>query len=441
MDQVKTIALAVWQQRFWVLSVIGILIAVYCWNSATTELAAKFSSNQSVIKGKFSDITNINSESFHPNDSVNQAVLKQVDLQKNMVGKLWNDLYQQQKNEVLFWPELGNNFAQRMGEKRFNDDIELDLREQYSNYIKKQFDKLRGIVKASDLSTMRGGRTRPRQFGYEVEAPGATSTTEEPIEDYLVDWLDQATLKEQLSFENSATPSSVKVWVTQEDIWVYTTLLNVIANTNKRQGATRPDNTAIRRIIELQVGKEAGTANLETQAIYIPTESGEAGFNEATTAEPPPMPGQMAEFGGSADSDESILDMRYLDETGAPLTGGSGEFGREYRKLPIRMVLMMDQRLIPQVLVECANAPLPIEVTRLCVNKMKSIATGFSERSPMASNRQINSFGGNFENTRNLSTIEFQGIVLIYQPPDESYLPEEAAEEEVATEVSEEPTT
>ena len=55
----------------------------------------------------------------------------------------------------------------------------------------------------------------------------------------------------------SQEPSARKVWVTQEDLWVYETLLKVIDDTNQERGATRPDNAAIRVIQTLEVGPAA----------------------------------------------------------------------------------------------------------------------------------------------------------------------------------------
>ena len=69
-----------------------------------------------------------------------------------------------------------------------------------------------------------------------------------------------------------------------------------------------------------------------------------------------------------------------------------------------------------------------------------SNSTGFAEGAGR-NNQKAYESSGKFENIRNLSTIEIQGIVLVYQPPEESYLPEEVAEEEVVAEVAEEPTT
>jgi hypothetical protein len=432
MDQVRTIAVAVWQQRFWVLSVTGILVALYCWNTATTDLAAKFTTRKAKITGQFNDVTSITNEAFHPNDAVINAGNKQVEAQKVLVGELWNELYQQQKNDVLFWPDLeGNRFAERMGKKEFNDEIELDLREQYVNYIKSQFDELRKIVKASSTTTKSrrpsfefGGSEDPAERG-----PGVNATDE----DYLVDWLDQDILSGQLLFRDSNMPSSQKIWVTQENIWVYKTLLNVIAKTNELYGATRPDNTAIRRILQLQVGRDAVKEYLRKDAVYIP--SGEGDFDAQDFGSQQEADGQL-----EPGSTEDVFGQRYLDEAGEPLEGDSGEFGREYRKLPIRMVLLMDQRIIPKVLVECANATLPIEVTRLSVNRDQSNVTGFSMGSGRSRSNSIKG-SGKFLNDRNLSTIEIQGTVLIYQPPEDSYSPAEVAQEDGVAEVPEEPST
>ena len=49
----------------------------------------------------------------------------------------------------------------------------------------------------------------------------------------------------------------MKIWVTQENLWVYQTLLDVIAKTNKAANATRMSNAAVQEIGELSVGSRA----------------------------------------------------------------------------------------------------------------------------------------------------------------------------------------
>src|SRR5690606_3048815 len=129
--------------------------------------------------------------------------------------------------------------------------------------------------------------------------------------------------------------------------------------------------------------------------------------------------------------------------------------GTEFRRLPVRLVLQMDERWLPKVLVECANASLPIEVQRLRINAEKSGvdkegqafeltggATGgmgmgrgdmgmpmgrppaMGMGRPMG--REMGGMGMNSSlsaaEMANLATVEIQGVVYIYLPPDKSIL-------------------
>ncbi|MCH2597670.1 MAG: hypothetical protein MKZ95_18035, partial [Pirellulales bacterium] len=122
-------------------------------------------------------------------------------------------------------------------------------------------------------------------------------------------------------------------------------------------------------------------------------------------------------------SDSQILAFRYLDTaTGSPLEGDLSNLNSEFRQLPVRMVLKMDQGWIPHVLVECANAALPVEVKKIRINPMQS-GEGFGSSS---------SFGGASRNTaqgmqpiaedESLVEIEIQGAVYIYNVPDKTKL-------------------
>ena len=420
MDQVRNIALAIWQQRFWVLSCISLIAAVVCWNSATADLAKRFATRKGTIEGAFGQVSSITSESFHPNDAVIQGNQAQVEEQKKIVGQLWSDLYEHQRSEVLSWPELGDGFAVQMATKKFNDPISTIMRGRYRDYIQKQFVALQDIVKARDLEAMDNASSRR----FEQEPQDPSTVPEEPKKDFLVDWLDQKMLKQRLDFPRM--PSALQIWVTQEDLWVYKNLLNIIAKTNQLHGASRQDNTAISSIVKLQVGKDASTDLTTSKTIYIPTAPGDA-FAVGEPGVGAEVPAEPTEL----EADTIILENRYLDEQGVPYAGTAGSFGTEYRKLPIRMVLRMDQRMLPVVLVECANAPLPIEVTQISVNAQKSNSTGFSSVSGSSTRayRRTPTRSNNADqgDTRELSEVDIKGVVLIYEQPDESVMPAEEA--------------
>ncbi len=78
MDQVRTIAKIIWQQRFWLLSAIGVIAAIVCWNSAAGDLQERFSKRVSSIDGSFSSMQSVNNVTNHPNPNVNDGDRNQV---------------------------------------------------------------------------------------------------------------------------------------------------------------------------------------------------------------------------------------------------------------------------------------------------------------------------------------------------------------------------
>ena len=453
MDQVRTILGALWQQRFWVLSSIGTVVAIVCWMSASGTLVEEFKKRQTAIKSSFSAVQGLNGQPYHPNQAVIDGNREQVKLESEITLSIWEELYGRQREEVLYWPKdhLDERFLTHIETLKFADPFPSGhssfMRNNYWNYIGERFDGLLETVKALETSgSFRGagrGGGLEREFGSEG-APGYGGgfnrnnlNDEEEEQDYLVQWLDQGNLRGQLSFKKK--PSSLAIWVTQENLWVYETLLNVIAKTNQARGATRPDNAAVRVIVALEVGQDAIAGGKTQGNLVAPLGSsgaslgsegigGRLGEGGSRRGGPYGQGGEGGrEFGpeggsrSEGEEDESyLLAFRYIDpSTGEPLSGESGEFDGEFRLLPVRMVLMMEQTWIPRVLTECANAALPVEIKTLRVNSSLSGA-GFGNtgsRTPVR--RQTGSSGGN---DKSLVELELQGVVHIYNKPDKSRL-------------------
>jgi hypothetical protein len=434
MDQVRAIAKVIWEQRFWVLSVLGLIVAVVCWNMAAGKLDTEFGTRASAIKTQFDAMSTISNKPVHASQDVIDENKKQVAEQTEIVNAVWQQLYDRQKEAVLKWPkELGPQFIEGVENKKFRDPIDINLRSIYQNYISNRFDGLLEIVDAKKLGEgmgggyggagMDGGRGMPMDGG----GGGLIE------EDYLVQWLDQDKLRSRLAFATSK-PSALQIWVTQEDLWVYEALLKVIANTNKARGATRPDNTAIHTIFALEVGASAALGPGANKGhVHIPTGSGggmpanyemDGGRSMAMDggAAPPANyemdggRGGMMMDGAAVDPaavDATLLQSRSLDDTGAPLPG-EGDLGKEYRQLPIRMDLFMDQRWLPHLLIECANSPLPIEVKQVRINPEKSM-TGFGGAT--SGSTQMVQGAGPLPNDPNFAQVEIKGVVFIYNEP------------------------
>ncbi|BBO31806.1 hypothetical protein [Lacipirellula parvula] len=462
MDKVRAFMKVAWTQRFWILSVVGVLAAVICWSMASGNLQRQFTANKTQIDGKFGEMTAITGKQIHGNEVVNAKEREEAKKIANSVKELWQSLFDAQREEVLKWPDvLGDDFVDYVKNAKFDSQIKPDFRDRYQNYIKNRFEGLVKIVDAKKMAvdgTAGFGAAPGREGAFPGgAAPGAEVELDAqgmPIEEnYLVQWGDQGTLRQQLEFVD--VPTARQIWVTQEDLWVYETLLRAIANTNKERGATRPDNTAISVIQSLQVGAPAALAMAQESTILLPVEAMATG-GEMMSPEGTPM-GREGEMGaGGAESlDAMLLANRYIDAEGKPIPDASSGAGVEFRRLPIRMMLSMDERYLPKILVECANAPLPVEVQRLRINAEKSGTDKDNQAFTVGAAASAGGMGGGMPMGRgmeggmgrsmgmpmgrgmeggmggvtltpveipNMVTVDIQGVVYIYNPPDAAVL-------------------
>ena len=84
------------------------------------------------------------------------------------------------------------------------------------------------------------------------------------------------------------------------------------------------------------------------------------------------MPGKMGRSGLDP-KDQQVLNARYVDQNKKPIMAGEKHPYAEFKMMPIRMGLEMDQRKIPKLLVECANSTMPVEVQRIRIDISGSI--------------------------------------------------------------------
>jgi len=460
-----------WLQRhhFWVLIIVAIFVALGCWWSGASALYADFTKNKGTIEGQFSAANGVSSKSFHPNEKVQAGQAEQNTIQQKSVEELWKQLYARQTAEVLKWPaNLSEDFRKNIEKLKFGDNIQRNLRAQYNNYILDHFPTLPKIVSALEtpegqssgmgMGGMRGGaggggfdvRSFLEQQRTSRGGPGGEGSVGGEIpeeQDFIVIWADQQMVRDALY--PRSTPSAKQIWKTQEDLWVYEALLRIIANTNKEAGADRFSNAAVRIIETLEVGKTAALASRGKGRIDVVAAAPAAGMEggmgmegglgmEGGMGPSMGMEGGMmgrGEFGGEMGmggvGDPSLLDAelfnnRYVDAAGAPMPStGSGapeEFGKEFKRLPVRMRLWMDQRWLPNLITECANAPLQVEVTEVRVNPSENAMGGgmggYGGRG--------GEFGGGGavagedmapESEPYMKSIVIQGIVYIFNPP------------------------
>ena len=125
-------------------------------------------------------------------------------------------------------------------------------------------------------------------------------------------------------YPRCSTPSAKRIWKTQEDLWVYEALLQIIANTNKAAGADRFSNAAIRVIESLEVSSTAAQASRGKGRIDIVQSSAAGAGGEMG------MGGEFGMEGGMGRGGEEIgMEGGRHGDGRADNMGRGGEMGME----------------------------------------------------------------------------------------------------------------
>jgi hypothetical protein len=478
MDQLRKAWGWLQRQHFWVLTIVAIAVALGCWWRGANTLWAEYDTNRRKIEAEFAAAETVRSKPFHANDSVKAAQNEQIAEQQKSVSALWKQLYERQTASVLKWPSnLSPEFHNHIETLTFGAEIPKNLRDHYNNYIRDHFPELPKIVGALEVpegdqggmgGMGRGGgggafnvqsflESRRSSGGRGGPEGDGGQAFEEP--DFLVIWMDQQLVRDELA--PRLTPSAKRIWKTQEDLWVYEALLTIIANTNKAAGADRFSNAAVRVIESLEVGRTAAQASRGKGRIEIvegPAVGGEGtegdprsamgegggGYSEMGGGEGygggrgEMMEGGYSEMGGrggmgqdAATSDAELFSNRYVDADGAPIPD-LGDGGTEFKRLPVRMKLWMDQRWLPQLVADCANAPLQVEVQEVRINPADDGSGGGGYGGGRGGGGRGGEGGGYGamsgplsvemmpEQEPNMKTIVVQGTVYIFNPPTEA---------------------
>ncbi len=416
MDKLKPYIDAVKKYHFWVICGATLLIALVCWYMATSGLAGQFEKRKSKIDSSFSGVTGV--QPGHPNQALIDEIKNHHEELKKVVFDAWEILYREQKEKNPFpTEELGEDFKRQFENLRPKEELARRYRERYQNYIKNRFPKLlqmidvrRPVEEKADEQTGEAAADPPPRGGMaaggEIGPRGMAANTEQEWVG-VIDWNQDDYAKLLQRFDWQQTPSTLGVVLAQEDLWVYEALLRVIKNTNA--GATNQRNASVKRIVALEIGREAVKSwSSAANALGLQSEQGEKGLGGLGGLDDmgemgPGGPGQMMdapepmgaepgmglgmEPGGAREDDpeenttRQLVEFRYIDENGKP----SPYQPRypyvkhpyaEFKMMPVRMSLVMDQRRLPKLLVQCANSNMPIEVRRVRFLKSEPQSTG-----------------------------------------------------------------
>jgi len=397
MDKVKVFLGYAQKHHFWILCVVAMIAGLVGWWMARGALSEQYAANKGSVTGKFQSLQGIQGNQFPPNTEWTTAISALTKQQQQEVATTWQNVYETQR-QVLSWPEvMPEDFRAWIKTASPNAEIPPAWLSVYqTEVIKHEFPKLAKIVDAAPADGASESKSKD----------GAPAPT------YKVRWENQDAIRKTLEANMSGgVPSTHQVRLRQEDFWVYQALLNIIRQTNEGALYTSRvkviDSLAIGAQAAEQFGKGMGPRHIKRFAAV--TEDG--------AAYSPPANSGGGEPGAAPAPDEG----RYMDAEGKVLSAGMSQ-DQQFKRLPVYMKLVMDQREIARLLTECANYPLPVEVRQLRINPGGVGPGGAGGADKAGANRGGAAPAAAAPGEAFNVIVELHGIIYLFNPPDPAKL-------------------
>ena len=378
---------------FWVVVPIGLVAAIFVTMGAVGKITAEFNARKQTLESTKKNVEGIRSEKNHPNQKTIDEIVNKTSELGDRVISAWKILEKDQRERNLWPEEVGESFLAEVQKLKFGSEISVDSREKYLNFINEYLPYLERFVERrrlqekvkdewveiapqSSMANQGGvpGAISDGILSADVNLPRGPDGEELYRYVGIVDWPNPET--RTVTTHWMKLPKAVEIWYAQEELWVYAALLSVIKETNT--GATGPHNAVVKRIENLSIGKLASTGLAARSALRIGiggagggdlSAGGEMGMSAS------PMTDMASGGDGSqivalteAQAEEFIRGNRYVDQNAQPLAASAAAPFNEFNRMPICLRLIVDQRRIPEILVNCANCAMPIEVLWVRIN-------------------------------------------------------------------------
>lgn len=363
---------------FWVCVPLGLLVSVIVTTIAVASVGSQFETRKGELDNQKTAIERIRGESDHPNaDTIADVNDRTTDL-KGRVYTAWTILAKDQ-SERNQWPRvLERAFLDEISRLKFGDEISIDAREVYLNFVDRYLPSLESYVDRRRVQVKnRDGNwveleSQSGEFNYVMLSGGAEEGGSDNLprggddeEMYritgTVDWPSPET--RSVTTHWGRLPKSNEVWFAQEELWVYSALLWVVKTSNT--GATGTHNAVVKRIENLLIGQMAAPSLSAQLGMSLGGEGGDGGGGDGGGGE-----GGGGQVVARTEEEVAVLKKhnRYVNADNEPLPGDAPAPFGEFNRMPLCLRLIVDQRHIPEILVNCANCAMPIEVLRVRIN-------------------------------------------------------------------------
>ncbi len=435
MDKTNNQLEQVKKHHFWIVAGGVLIVALACWFMGSNNLADETDANRQKREAKVRQVNQLPPN--NPNDNFPKYAASQRDVLAKTVFEGWQKRFNEQRAIVYKWPSwyppnYVNIINQRMREEK---DLEREIREYYQSRAAEEFPKLYDIIGLRQPVAPPPGSNQQGYVQNSQGTPGVPPGTTPGVAPGLgsqdqegglaagggqtsgVEYQGQVawTPTERQALENkfggvwkTRVPTTLEMLYTQESINVYETLLKHIVK-KLNEGAEEHQQATVKKIVTLLIGEDA----LPPQpAVVTPTDGGMEGNGGGQPGQAPAgggvppgtapgkapgvapgsmpgggggggagrQPGQDAE-GGSGQTASSVNPAppngvnRYIDDKGIAVGDPKKQPFAEFRMLPVKMRFVIDHRRIPNLLVACANSPLPIKVRQVSVSGVNAAAS------------------------------------------------------------------
>ncbi|QDT06786.1 hypothetical protein K227x_52020 [Rubripirellula lacrimiformis] len=510
MDQIKEKLAVALKYGFWIGSAVVFVGSLGVWFWSTTKLADESASQTQKIKSAIQTVSGVEMElPEHPNDLSHEKMNELIAIRQDEVLKSWKTLFDRQRN-ILTWPvdKLKEDFVKEYRDKLpievfvesptpEEDELETTLLVRYQRYIKNALPDIAKMAKTEweaefesvgsemGMSGMGGGMggmdMGMGMGGYGQAGPrvSITGATEGP----LVKWSSssQSALLSDLFPWRGSVPSTLEVYYSQENLWVLTQLMQIIAEVNG--DARQPYQAKIHEINTIAIGSSVKNGS---GTISLPGANATGGMGGMGGMDGMDMMGMdMGMDSGMDMGMDSGMDMgmgggglgfeapdpaenRYVNEAMEPIAAADLRAALNSnlpsdvslavaKRVPVMMSVKMDQRFVPELLAACGSAPLMVQVTQVRVLPPGTSASAGMDMGMGMGDEMSGGMGGGMDmgmgggmSQPNVTkepvkefpldmAVEIYGVINIYNPPDPDKLALDQVTKENVDELIEDP--
>jgi len=442
------------KHHFWLLAILVPFLLLPLVFVARDNLTTQIKGVQKKIKEYADELEIVRKITQHPNSSWANDIDTSTMRVKRETFAEWRKFWDSQAS-LRVWPEsLGPDFVKAVESLKPDGKLSPRLLERYQNNVRTLVRELPahlGVEEAmKDINGAGQAQVRQQPLRPDMMRPGMGPAGVVPeVLPYAATWNPENQQRIYGTFDWDKKPSTAKVLLAQEELWVYGLLCDAVARVNK--AATGPHNAAISRIDELSVGYPAAEDNpggvhggritrMVAQAnpdrMMPPPDMMAPGASGAAVGRPPNPRFEGRQRGGPAavpmspeeaaalvDPDGLLRNWIYVDFAGKPLSAAELEAAIDSQMIhlmPFVLRVVIDQRQIDGLLVGLASSAVPIDVRQVRINASTSGQAGASPSMPSMPSMPDGGVGGPAGAGRYYDvTLELRGTIGLATPPNE----------------------